>query len=211
MTFRSEPDVHPRSLQDFQENDWRNVSNTSYNLLDLDPFYKNGPKTPIKTIPTNRIRHSPSSPTMKTARSFTPSTNQRPWRSPSPDSKSPIGIYGKSSAPAPPINEYDKYKAFRNLTNHRDAQVRSVSPDKGKPYQNSLPKKRSPEKKVRHSQRSWSSERKSAPKSPEIKRKSIPHAKSPDKKRYEPYRSPEKKKYTSHESPEKLPALRSRG
>ena len=34
---RSEPDT--RSTKESEPDDWRNVTNTSYNLLDLDPFY----------------------------------------------------------------------------------------------------------------------------------------------------------------------------
>merc|ERR1712008_651445 len=42
---------------------------------------------------------------------------------------------------------YDKYRDFRNLTQERDQKLRSISPNKGKPYHQGK-RSKSPEKKV---------------------------------------------------------------
>ena len=62
---------------------------------------------------------------MKNKRSLSPFVKS--WQSPSPDRKK------KSPSPRSK-RSYDKYRDFRNLTEDRDRKLRSISPDKGKPY-----------------------------------------------------------------------------
>ena len=62
---RSEPDTA-------REEHWRNVSNTSYNLLDLQPYYIKSSPPPSPSLP-------PTPMTMKAKRTLSPIKN---WQSP---------------------------------------------------------------------------------------------------------------------------------
>ena len=59
---RSEPDTSR------DEADWRNVSNTSYNLLDLQPYYIKSSPPPSPSLP-------PTPMTMKSKRTLSPIKN----------------------------------------------------------------------------------------------------------------------------------------
>ena len=108
-----------------------NVTNTSYNLLDLEPYYNNAISPSLPSSPVKKSMKNKRSPTVKT------------WRSPSPERKK------KSPSPTKKKPNYDKFKDFRNLTEERDRKLRSLSPTKGKPYLQKSPEKRqkSPSKK----------------------------------------------------------------
>ena len=127
---RSEPDRDRIRAKE----DWQNITNTSYNLLDLEPYFDDDP-TPTPS-PRKVRRPTPPSPMKK--RSLSPA---RKWRSPSPDRKK------KSPSPIKRVN-HDKFKDFRNLTDISRPHKSPTKAKVGKPYSHH---QRSPEKKRKES------------------------------------------------------------
>ena len=119
-TSRTPPEAWERGSEpDFSKSrDWQNVTNTSYNLLDLQPPPKyKSPASPQKWRSPSPYSRSPS----PFKRSPSPYK-----RSPSPYKRSPSPPMRRKRSPSPYI---DKFKHFKNITEKRDSRspVKSTS------------------------------------------------------------------------------------